>query len=135
LAGPAEDKKLVLDFQREVFEAQNAANASKYLAEGYIQHNPTVAGGLKGFQDFFGKMWTAPKPVQASLQSPPVETVSEGGIVVMIFKRPKPEPGAAGKTYDSFWFDAYRVQGGKIVEHWDAATKATAPPAAPAALR
>lgn len=131
-ATPAENKKFVLDFQREVFEAQNAAGASKYLADGYIQHNPNVAGGLKGFQDFFGKRWT-PKPVQPALQNPPVETVAEGDLVIMLFKRPTAEPADPTKKYDAYWFDAYRVQNGKIVEHWDAATKPVAPPAPPAA--
>jgi predicted SnoaL-like aldol condensation-catalyzing enzyme len=127
---PAENKKLVLDFQREVFEAQNAANAAKYLDPGYIQHNPTVPTGLKGFQDTFGARWTSPKPVQATLQNPPVETIAADDIVIMIFKRPRPEPSDPAKMYDTFWFDAYRVKGTKIVEHWDAATKPAAPPAA-----
>jgi predicted SnoaL-like aldol condensation-catalyzing enzyme len=34
---------------------------------------------------------------------------------------------AAGQKYTSTWFDMFRIQDGKIAEHWDPATKPAAP--------
>ena len=31
----------------------------------------------------------------------------------------RPEKDADGETYYSTWFDLYRIDGGKIAEHWD----------------
>jgi hypothetical protein len=47
-----QDKKLVLEFWREVLDAHHVELASKYLAPGYIQHNPEVETGRDGFVNF-----------------------------------------------------------------------------------
>jgi len=119
------NKALVLDFWRVVFEAQNAEAANTYLAEDYIQHNPNVKSGRAGFVDFFSKMWKQPKPVEATLRNPPALVVAEGDLVTLVFKRQIPEPTDTTKRYEAFWFDVLRVKDGKLVEHWDNATKPT----------
>lgn len=117
------NKALVLDFWRVVFEAQNAAAANNYLAEDYIQHNPNVPSGRAGFVDFFSKIWKQPKPVEATLRNPPAVVMAEGDLVTLVFKRQVPEPTDTTKRYEAFWFDVLRVKDGKLVEHWDPATK------------
>jgi predicted SnoaL-like aldol condensation-catalyzing enzyme len=53
--------------------------------------------------------------------------------------REMPEPADPAKKYTTTWFDMFRVKDGIITEHWDGATKPTAPagprPAAPPAPR
>jgi predicted SnoaL-like aldol condensation-catalyzing enzyme len=120
---PEANKKLVLDFFRVVFEAEDVSAAPRFLAEDYRQHNPLVATGRKGFMDYFGPKWKAPKPVKPRLSDPPAEVAAEGDLVFVMWKVPRPEPQDKSKTYDSFWFDAFRVKDGMIVEHWDGATK------------
>jgi predicted SnoaL-like aldol condensation-catalyzing enzyme len=34
-----------------------------------------------------------------------------------------PHPHLAGRIYTTTWFDMLRVAGGKLVEHWNAATR------------
>jgi hypothetical protein len=51
----AQNKRLVYDFWREVFEAGQLELAEKYMAETYIQHNPNVPTGRAAFVEFFGK--------------------------------------------------------------------------------
>ncbi len=119
---PAANKAVVLNLYREVFEAQSTANAAKYIAPGYIQHNPNVPGGLAGFVGAFGPRWT-PKPVEPALRNPPAAIVAEGDLVQVMFERNTPEPSDPAKTYKSYWFDLYRVKDGKVVEHWDGAFK------------
>jgi predicted SnoaL-like aldol condensation-catalyzing enzyme len=117
------NKKLVLDFWHTVFDGQDVSKAKLYLAPGYRQHNPNVATGLKGFEDFFGPMWPKPKAA-ADIKLTQFDVVmAEGDLVQVMFKRPRPEVDDPTKTYMSFWFDLFRIKDGKIVEHWDCALK------------
>ena len=117
------NKQLVLDFFRVVFEAENVGAADQYLAPDYIQHNPLVATGRDGFVNYFKAKWKAPKPVKAKLEDAPVEVMAEGDLVTLMWKVNKPDPQDKSKTYEAFWFDMFRVKDGKLVEHWDCATK------------
>ena len=122
-ADPAANKALVLAFWRNVFDAQDWAKAKDYLSEGYIQHNPNVASGLKGFTDYFSKLWPAPKPAGSVVETQFVAVLAEGDLVQLMMRRPRPDPADPTRTYDSYWFDLFRVKDGKIFEHWDSALK------------
>lgn len=52
----ATNKRLVHDFWREVFEAGHMELADKYVAEGYVQHNPDVPTGGRRLSPFFPSM-------------------------------------------------------------------------------
>ena len=115
----AANKKLVYDFWREVFEGGHLELADKYLAETYIQHNPNVPTGRAGFVEFF-KKFSKPKDIQARVKTPLVSIVAEGDTVVLVFVSERPNPKDASKKYTTTWFDMFRVENGKIAEHWDA---------------
>ncbi|MEJ6007496.1 nuclear transport factor 2 family protein [Paucibacter sp. AS339] len=118
----AANKRLVYDFWREVFEGGRLEVADKYLTEGYIQHNPSVPTGRDGFVKFFAQ-FSKPKPVESRVKAPLVAVLAEGDKVVLAFVQTLSDPKDAGKTYTSTWFDMFRIEGGKIAEHWDPATK------------
>jgi predicted SnoaL-like aldol condensation-catalyzing enzyme len=118
----AANKRLVYDFYREVFEGGRMDLAEKYLAESYIQHNPTVPTGRAGFVELFSK-FAKPKVIEANMTAPVVSIVAEGNLVVISFVREYKEPADATKKYTTTWFDMFRIEGGKIVEHWDGAQK------------
>jgi predicted SnoaL-like aldol condensation-catalyzing enzyme len=40
-----------------------------------------------------------------------------------MWKYQKEEPADKTKKYDAYWFDFFRIQDGKIAEHWDNALK------------
>ncbi|HEX7078601.1 MAG TPA: nuclear transport factor 2 family protein [Candidatus Eisenbacteria bacterium] len=118
----AANKRLVYDFWREVLEAGHMDLAPKYMADSYIQHNPEVPTGRAAFVDFFTK-FSKPKPIEARIQDPLVSIVAEGDLVVLSFVHKVPDPKDKTKTYTTTWFDMFRVEGGKIAEHWDCALK------------
>jgi predicted SnoaL-like aldol condensation-catalyzing enzyme len=118
----AANKRLVYDFWREVFEAGHMEQVDKYLAPGYIQHNPTVPTGRAAFVDFFSK-FKQPKPIESRVSAPLVGIAAEGDLVVLSFVRELADPKEPATKYTTTWFDMFRVEGGKIVEHWDPAMK------------
>jgi predicted SnoaL-like aldol condensation-catalyzing enzyme len=116
------NKRLVYGFWREVFEAGHMEFAEKYLAESYIQHNPNVPTGRAAFVEFFTK-FAKPKPIEPRIKAPLVAVVAEGDFVVLAFAREGTDPKDATKKYTTTWFDMFRIENGKIAEHWDPATK------------
>jgi len=118
----AANKRLVYDFWREVFEGGHMELAPKYMTEGYIQHNPNVPTGRAAFVDFFSK-FVKPKPIEARVKAPLVAIVADGDLVVLSFVREIADPKDATKKYTTTWFDMFRIESGKIAEHWDAAPK------------
>ena len=118
----AANKRLVCDFWREVFEGGHMELADKYLAEGYIQHNPMVPTGRAAFVEAFGKR-VKPVPIEARIKAPLVAIVAEGDLVVLSFARELEDPKDASKKYSSTWFDMFRIENGKLAEHWDPALK------------
>ena len=118
----AENKKLLYDFWREVFEAGHLELADKYMAETYIQHNPNVPSGRKAFVDFFSK-FKKPQPVADTIKAPVVAIVAEGNMVMISFVREVPDPKDSTKKYTTTWFDMFRIENGKLAEHWDGAER------------
>jgi predicted SnoaL-like aldol condensation-catalyzing enzyme len=116
----AANKKLVYDFWREVFVGRDMSKAEQYLAESYIQHNPNVPTGRASFVAFFGRKPKEPaRPAIDDL----VAILGDGNLVTLAFRRELPDPAKPGATYTSTWFDMFRIEGGKIAEHWDYGTK------------
>lgn len=114
----AQNKKLVYDFWREVFEAGHMDLAPKYMAETYIQHNPNVATGRDAFIKFFSQI-KKPQAIADRINMPLVNIVAERDIVILTFVSELPDPKSPGKTYTTTWFDMFRIENGKIAEHWD----------------
>ena len=118
----AANKKLVWDFWREVLEAGHMDQAERLMAEGYIQHNPNVPTGRAAFVAFFTQH-VKPRPVQPRIAAPLVSIVAEGDLVILSFVHPTADPKDATKKSTTTWFDMFRIENGKIAEHWDCAPR------------
>lgn len=116
-----DNKQVVLDFWRVVIEARDLDQVERFLAPDLIQHNPRMTGGIEGFRELAKVYWKgeSKRPVEPVLREPPELVLANDDLVLLMFRRPTPEPSDPAKTYDRFSFDLYRVAGGKIVEHWD----------------
>lgn len=115
----AANKKLVYDFTRIILSGRRLERASEFLTEDYIQHNPNVETGLKGFVDFFSQLG-GPRDIPETVKGL-VSIQAENDIVTMSFVNDSKD--AAGAPYSTTWFDMFRVKDGKIIEHWDCDTK------------
>ena len=115
-----QNKKLVYDFCREVLEAGHLELADKYMAETYMQHNPNVTTGRRGFIEFFSK-FRKPVSIVDTIKAQVVDIAAKGDLVILSFVREYAVPGDSTKKYTTTWFDMLRIENGKIAEHWDCA--------------
>jgi predicted SnoaL-like aldol condensation-catalyzing enzyme len=116
------NKKLVYDMWREFLEGRHMEVADKYFDENYMQHNPNVATGRKALVEFFSG-FSKPKTLVDSIKSTVVAIVAEGDLVMLSFVREMPDPADKSKKYTTTWFDMFRIENGKIAEHWDCSEK------------
>lgn len=115
------NKTLIYNLFREILEARHMELADKYLAEDFIQHNPNAADGLPALKKFFEGR--PAQPISPKLRRPITAIIAEGDMVMVLYPRELPDPKDKSKKYTTTGFDAYRIRNGKVVEHWDAATK------------
>lgn len=116
----SQNKKLAYDFFRIVLKGRRLDQVGKYMREDYIQHNPNVETGMKGFIDFFSKLG-GPRDIPKDLEGL-VSIQAEGDFVTLSFVNELEDPSGANKKYTTTWFDMFRIQDGKIAEHWDCDT-------------
>jgi predicted SnoaL-like aldol condensation-catalyzing enzyme len=112
----ARNKALVRNFYTTVLIGRNVDAASRFLRPDYIQHNPDVPTGLKGFVDFFRARFAQPLP--ADYKRELLNVIGENGMVVVYVRQTW--TGRDGKHHQALGFDMFRVQDGMIAEHWDA---------------
>ncbi len=112
----AANKRLVYDMYRIVLQGGYADRAGEFIRDDYIQHNPNAGQGLAGVQDYI-RATRPERPLEDRLELPLINLIAEGDYVMTAFLRA--EQDSAGQTYYTTWFDLYRIQDGKIAEHWD----------------
>lgn len=129
------NKRLVLGFLFGLVrsaEGQVDINevAETYLAADYIQHDPNVPTGRDGFVQWFkaGAMTpdtpTAPKVDMSQIDMPTMVTVvAEGDFVTTVSHHMFPDPTKPGSRFDWFHLAVFRVENGKLVEHWNEGLK------------
>lgn len=108
-------EKIVVDFYDKIF-VQHGGNvrkvAEQYVHEDYIQHNPWVATGREAFITAFSRV-VEKRP--SSRKTVLKRVVTAGDYVVLHVHA----YDTAKKTAGSAGVDIFRVENGKIVEHWD----------------
>lgn len=128
---PAEEKNLafVLDWWRKVVEARHTELAANYAAEDFIQHNPNIPTGRAALVTFFKSLGPAIEPIPDRLQNPPVVEGAKGNFVWLVFEHKFKYPKDPSQLVYEDSFDLFRIQNGKIQEHWDGARKNPRSPA------
>jgi predicted SnoaL-like aldol condensation-catalyzing enzyme len=121
----AANKKLAYDFFRVILRGRRLDQADKYMTEDYIQHNPNADTGMAGFKAYFSALG-GEQPIPDKLDGL-VAIQADGDYVTLSFSREYVDPAIKDAAYTTTWFDMFRIVNGKIVEHWDSATKGPGP--------
>ena len=113
----AANKALVQAFVQDILVGGKFDKLGGYIeGENYIQHNPAIANGLSGLSAALEAM--AKQGITMKYDTTH-KVLGEGNFVLTVS-----EGSFAGKP--SSFYDLFRVENGKIVEHWD--TIETIPP-------
>ncbi len=104
------NKKIVLAFYDAALVKLDADAARSYLGPRYIQHNPMAPDGAEGLVGLI-KFLKEKYPQRNSI----IKRVMADGDLVMLHVHSKPTPTDRGTAI----VDIFRVENGKIVEHWD----------------
>lgn len=119
----AANKKLVYDMYREIVQGGRADLVEKYFTAGYIQHNPNVPSGRQALADYLSGS-RPPRPIEPTITLPVINIIAERDYVAVISERRETDDD--GTPYVTTWFDLYRIEDGRIAEHWDPALKTAA---------
>lgn len=106
----AANKAAVLAFYDLALNQKDFDKASAYLGPRYTQHNPGAADGPEGLKGFLGYMKASFPNARSEVKHAYVD-----GDTVILHVHSTPQPGARGKAL----VDIFRLENGKIVEHWD----------------
>lgn len=106
-----QNKKIVTEFYEGVFlKHQVKAYADQYIGNQYIQHNPEVPDGKAPFVDFFTGYFKENPDAKSVIK----RAVAEDDLVFLHVHSTQNAQDLGVAVVDIF-----RIENGKIVEHWD----------------
>lgn len=110
-AAPQSNKDIVVAFFRMMFQDRDIDEAVRlYVSPNYIQHNPYMRDGVAPMVDFFPPYFEQHPQAIVEIK----RVIAEGDLVV-IHNLWRDSPEDRGQAV----VDIFRVDKGKIVEHWD----------------
>lgn len=106
-----QNKKIVIDFYEGVFIKHQVKDyADRYIGSQYIQHNPHVPDGKAPFVEYFTGYFKKNPDAKSVIK----RAVAEGDLVFLHVHSTQNSQDRGVAVVDIF-----RVENGKIVEHWD----------------
>ncbi len=104
------NKKIVRDFYDLIINKKDFDAASKYIGPRYRQHNPLVADGPEGLKVFINFLKTNFPEARSEIK----KVFAEGDYVILHVHSIRP-PNIRGRAI----IEIFRLENGKIDEHWD----------------
>lgn len=105
------NKKIVTDFYHGIFTQHQVKEYSdRYIGSQYIQHNPHVPDGKAPFVNYFTQYFKDNPKAKNTIK----RVIAEGDLVVLHVHSTENDQDRGTAIVDVF-----RVENGKIVEHWD----------------
>ena len=121
----AANKQLVFDLWRGIVNAGHVELADELLAENYTQHSPVLPTGRAAFKQIFSAVPRLER-IPDTVSPPLVALVAEGPYVVMALAETVAGPAGAG-SYTTTHFNLFRVENGRLAEHWHSVQTAPGP--------
>jgi predicted SnoaL-like aldol condensation-catalyzing enzyme len=104
------NRKAVLAFYEKGLNQKDADAALAYVGDRYVQHNPNAADGPDGFRKFIGFLRDKFPNSHSEIKRSFVD-----GDYVILHAHAVREPGTRGNAI----VDIFKLENGKIIEHWD----------------
>jgi len=104
------NKKVVVEFYEKGLNQKDFEAAAKYFGPRYTQHNPNAPDGPEGFKTFLQFL----KEKFPNSRSEIKRVFADGDYVILHVHAIR-EPGTRGNAI----IDIFKLENGKIVEHWD----------------
>jgi predicted SnoaL-like aldol condensation-catalyzing enzyme len=106
----AANKQTVVAFYEAAINQKDFATASQYIGSRYTQHNPNAADGPEGFKRFIEFL----REKFPSAHSEIKKVFTDDDYVILHVHAVR-EAGTRGNAI----VDIFKLENGKIVEHWD----------------
>jgi predicted SnoaL-like aldol condensation-catalyzing enzyme len=104
------NKETVVRFYNKALNEKQPDEALEYVGDHYKQHNPTAEDGREGFRKFIN--WIRSDHPDSHSE---IEQIFADGDYVILNVHMVIHPGERGLAIG----EIFRLEGGKIVEHWD----------------
>jgi predicted SnoaL-like aldol condensation-catalyzing enzyme len=104
------NKQAVLGFYEAAFNTKDFDTAATFIGDRYVQHNPLIGDGIDGLRARLAYV----KEAFPALHVEARRLVAEGDYVVAHVHGVR-APGQRGLAI----VDIFRLEDGKLVEHWD----------------
>ena len=118
----AANKRICFDMYRTILQGGRADRVREFIGPTYIQHNPRIGNGLASARAFYAAVQAQGVPL--AYTSWPL-VVADGNFVLVgsegyLGRLMDEEPNADMPRFAyTVFYDLFRVNGGKVVEHWD----------------
>jgi predicted SnoaL-like aldol condensation-catalyzing enzyme len=104
------NKKAVQEFYHLIINEKDFEAAKKYIGSRYKQHNPLVADRPEGLREFVEFLKTNHPEAKSEIR----RTFAEGDYVILHVHSLR-APNTRGRAI----VEIFRLENGKIEEHWD----------------
>ncbi len=101
----------VIAFYNAALNDKDFAKAETYIGNRYTQHNPVAADGKEGLKAFLQYLKTNAPNSKSEIK----QAFADGDYVILHVHSVR-MPGTRGNAI----FDLFKLENGKVVEHWDA---------------
>lgn len=107
---PESNKKAVADFYDLIINKKDFDSARKYVGSRYKQHNPLVADYPEGLEAFITFLKTNYPEARSE-----IKRIFADGDFVILHVHSLRVPNSAGRAI----IEIFRLENGRIEEHWD----------------
>ncbi len=104
------NKQIAITAYQRIFGDLDITGVDEYMSKDFLQHNPTTADGPEGVKALVQMLISQGVPKQKIVFK---HVVADGDIVFLHSRYEM-----AGKEWR--FIDIYRIENGKLAEHWDA---------------
>jgi predicted SnoaL-like aldol condensation-catalyzing enzyme len=110
MSGIEDNKRVVADYYQTAFDGNPEKAVADHFGHRYVQHNPSAVDGPEAFIGFV--KWLRGEHPRLRLE---IKRLIAEGDMVATHSHLILEPGQPGQALADF----FRLENGKVVEHWD----------------